>query len=75
MGLGMARWVMTLPHHWGGTMVGGNRTLRAFNVRHHKSAARSATLHLRVNIFMEEIVSSVSEHAGSWLQALFSKTV
>ena len=39
---------------WGGKMDGGKPALRAFSVCHHKSAARSATLHLSVSIFMEQ---------------------
>ena len=49
---------------WGDKTDGGKPTLRAFSVCHHKSAARSATLHLLVNIFMEEIGSNVIDHVG-----------
>ena len=35
-------------------MDGGKPTLRAFSVCHHTYDARSATLHLLVNIFMED---------------------
>ena len=38
-------------------MDGGKPTLRAFSVCHHKSAARSATLHLLVNSIMDELGS------------------
>ena len=49
---------------WGGKMDGDKPTLRAFSVCHHKSAARSATQRLLVNIFMEEIGSKVIDHVG-----------
>ena len=49
---------------WGDKVDGGKPTLRAFSVCHHKSAARSATLHLLVNLFMEEIGSNVIDHVG-----------
>ena len=39
---------------WGDMMVNGKRTLRPFSILHHKSAARVITLHLLVNVFMEE---------------------
>ena len=49
---------------WGDKMDGGKPTLRAFNVCHHNSAARSTTLHRLVNTFMEEIGSNVFDHVG-----------
>ncbi len=39
---------------WGEMTESGQQTLRAFSLCHHKSAARVATLHLLVNIFLEE---------------------
>ncbi len=39
---------------WGEMTETGQQTLRAFSLCHHKSAARAATLHLLVNIFLEE---------------------
>ena len=48
---------------WGDKMDGGKPTLRALSGRHRKYAARSATLHLLVNIFIEEI-GGVLDHAG-----------
>ena len=42
-----------------GDKIGGHPTVRAFSVCHHKSAARSSTLHLLVNIFTEEIWSNL----------------
>ena len=38
---------------WGET-VNGKHTLRPFSLCHHKSAARVVTLHLLLNVFMEE---------------------
>ena len=75
MGLGMTRWAMTLPHHGVTRWMGGKPLRRAYSVCHHKYAARSATLHLLVHIFMEELGSNVIDHVGSCLQELFSKTV
>ena len=37
-----------------GDMVNGKPTLRPFSILHHKSAARVITLHILVNVFMEE---------------------
>ena len=45
-------WAFIPP--WGET-VNGNRTLRPFSLCHHKSAARVITLHLIVNVFLEDL--------------------
>ena len=37
-----------------GHMANGKPTLRPFSILHHKSAARVITLHILVNVFMEE---------------------
>ena len=54
-------------------MDGAKPALRAFSACHHKSAARSDTRHLLVNIFIEEIGSNVFDHEDWCLQVEFIK--